>query len=788
MFSGDLILNIQSSKANLINANTLFLQRTPILFAWLVFAFAASWGLSTLSIDADYRSLFSPDDPVVISDQKMVDTYLPSDTAIILLAPKDKNALSPISLQQQLEMTEAAWLLPFSARVDSMANFQHIFSEGDDLEVKNLIGEPESIHGEKLDALRKLIKDDTDMYGRLLSKDDSVSAIVISFRLPENSFENITKVGLATYALRDHFLEQYPDTNLHLTGMMLGNFEMMNMTLGDISTLMPTMAAVIMVMLILLFRSFYAMLLTMTVILISVASTIGLQAWVGAPLTGPSGAAPIIILTIAVADCVHILASFFQEYNDGASKRDAITSSIQINAMPVIITSVTTGIGFLSMNFSEVPPFHVLGNDVALGALIACVASLTLMPLLVDVLPIKRQKFRNKNGKESSIAPLAQHILKHRIIYFVGTSLFALTLGSFAQKNVVNDQLVKYYGETVPFRIDTDFATEKLSGLSDLSISLKSPYEKGVFDPRYLQGVNQFETWLKKHPQIVQTQTIATTFKSLNKAMHGNDDAYYKLPEEADLIAQYFLLYEMSLPYGLSATSQISFNKQESKIFLNLKEQSTHSMLDFENEIKQYLKTHLPEYQYTSSSIGLLFSHIGVSNAKSMLVGTFIALLLMSLVIGLALKSVKLGFVSLLTNLIPPALAFGVWGIISGEVGLSISVAIGMTLGIVVDNTVHLLAKYQLAQKEGYALEKSIIYAYSKVGAALLICNGVLVAGFMILAQSQFKLNSDMGLFTSITFVMALTIVFIMLPPVLYWMDKFRKVEASEPNLVISKT
>ncbi len=183
-----------------------------------------------------------------------------------------------------------------------------------------------------------------------------------------------------------------------------------------------------------------------------------------------------------------------------------------------------------------------------------------------------------------------------------------------------------------------------------------------------------------------------------------------------------------------------------------------------------------------------MFSHIGERNIKSMLLGTTVALILISMILVIALRSLKIGLLSLVPNLIPAALAFGVWGIFVGQVGLALSVVTGMTLGIVVDDTVHFLSKYLRARREkGLDAPDAVRYAFNTVGLALVVTSLVLVAGFGVLAFSAFVLNSQMAIMTAVTILFAIVADFLLLPPLLMALDREpghadRAVAAGEMN------
>ena len=229
----------------------------------------------------------------------------------------------------------------------------------------------------------------------------------------------------------------------------------------------------------------------------------------------------------------------------------------------------------------------------------------------------------------------------------------------------------------------------------------------------------------------------------------------------------------MSLPYGLDLNNQINIDKSATRMTVMLRNMTTNSVLALEQRAQEWLHDNMPANLHaTGASPTIMFSHIGERNIRSMLLGTTVALVLISIVLVVALRSVKIGLLSLVPNLIPAALAFGVWGIAVGQVGLALSVVTGMTLGIVVDDTVHFLSKYLRARREkGLDAEDAVRYAFSTVGLALVVTSIVLIAGFMVLTFSAFILNSNMALMTAVTILFALVADFLLLPPLLMAVD-----------------
>jgi predicted RND superfamily exporter protein len=261
--------------------------------------------------------------------------------------------------------------------------------------------------------------------------------------------------------------------------------------------------------------------------------------------------------------------------------------------------------------------------------------------------------------------------------------------------------------------------------------------------------------------------------KRLNKNMHGDDSGYYRLPDARDLAAQYLLLYEMSLPYGLDLNNQINVDKSASRVTVTIENLSSAEIRELSERGERWLRTNAPEPMHSlGSGPMVMFAYISGINIKSMLLGSVLALVLISVLMIFALRSVKLGLISFVPNLIPAAAAFGIWGMTVGSVNLGLSIVIGMTMGIVVDDSIHFLAKYRRAREEkNLDAPDAVRYAFSTVGRALVVTSAILAIGFGILATSAFDLNASMGRMTAMTIALALLVDFLFLPPLLMALD-----------------
>lgn len=743
-----------------------------VLLFGLILILLVGAGAKNLVFKSDYRVFFSDQNPQLTAFERMQKVYSKSDNVAFVITPKSGPLFTPERLAAIHQLTTQSWQIPYSNRVDSITNFQHTYAEQDDLIVADLVLDPDTLDNAQMERLQSIAVAEPLLRNKLISQDGQVTVVNITVQLPGiKPVQEVPEVITQVRKIRDQFISDHPDLQVYLSGMVVMNNSFAEASQNDGKTLIPIMFGVIILTMILLLKTISGTLATVAIILFSIIGTLGLAGWSGFYLTGPSASAPTMVMTLAVADCVHILTSFFYELRHGAEKRAALQTSLRVNFRPIFLTSATTAIGFLSMNFSDSPPFRDLGNMVAVGVMLAFIFSITLFPALLMLLPIKIKP--RPEGKNELMETLSHFVINQRRWLLPGMSLLMLAIVFFLPLNKLNDDFVKYFDERVPFRQATDFMQHHLSGLTSMEISIAAGGSGAISEPDYLNTLEAFSQWLRQQPETDHVNTLTDTLKRLNKNMHGDDPEFYRIPASRELAAQYLLLFEMSLPYGLDLNNQLNVDKSSTRIIGTFKNITSNEQIALEQRLYDWFAEHAPQYQVSIASPSLMFSHIGQRNINSMLVGIALALVLISLLLGLALRSTRYGLISLVPNIAPAAMGFGIWFWIDGQVGLALSVVAGMTLGIVVDDTVHFLSKYRHARLDKHLdTTAAVHYAFASVGRALWITTLVLVAGFMVLAQSSFRVNADMGLLTALTILIALIVDFLFLPPLLMRLDR----------------
>lgn len=736
----------------------------------LLVAIAATVGMHRLKNNPDNRVFFGENNPQLLTLEALESTYTKTDNIFIALAPEDGNVFTPVVLQAVAGITEQSWQIPHSSRVDSITNYQHTRSEEDDLLVTELVEDPDNLTDAIASEIKKVALSKSFLVNRLISHDATVTGINITILKPDGDQQALYEIVSAAKSMVSDYEASYPQIDFYTTGGTLFDVAFADLPAQENAVLVPLMFGLILFIVGIALRTVWATVSVMILIALSVSSAMGLSGWAGAVLNAGTTGAPVIIPTLAVAHCVHLLVTIRQKMAVGFNQRDAIVEAMRVNVAPIFITSMTTAIGFLSLNFSDAPPFRLLGNIVATGVMVSFVLAVTLLPAFLAMV-----KLKPRDGPffvQNVMSRLSNFVVRFQKPLLWGLSGLVIILAFGSTKIVLDDNFIKYFSDKFEIRRHTDFIEQRLTGLNAIEYSIPAKDEGGISDPEYLTGVDNFVSWLLTQPKVTNVGAISDTIKDLNQSMHGDDPAYHRVPESRELAAQYLLLFEMSLPYGLDLNNTIDISKSQSRVIVLLQDASSEDMRVLNARAENWLQENSPALFTHGSGLSMAFAYVSERNIRSMLFGSLIALVSISFILIIALRSLKLGLISLIPNLVPAAMALGIWGYLVGEVGLSVAIVVAVTLGIVVDDTVHFLSKYLRARRErGLSAEQAIEETFQTVGVALWITSAALIAGFGVLYLSGFKVNAEMGILSAVTIAIALLADYFLLPPILLKLD-----------------
>ena len=434
--------------------------------------------------------------------------------------------------------------------MDSLTNYNRTWAEDDELIVEPLVGEAALLSDDELARIEAFALAEPELAGRLVSRDGRVGALAISFATPENQDAMVSDVPDFLNGVLDDARASYPSLAFHMTGDVILNRAVSDALEEGLQSTLPLCFALVLAATAIMLRSLFGVAVIVVMILFGIFTTMGIAGWAGMVLSPLTAAVPAVIMVLAVAHSVHVVTTVLLGMGQGLDRRAAVARSLRVNAWPVFLASATTMIGFLSLNSSDSPPIRVLGNLSAVGMLTVYACSMTLLPALLSVLPLRSRLVASK-GSSFFERFGAAVVERRKLVLWASLALCALLIAGIP-RNEFSDDWTKQFDERYQFRRDSDFIGENLTGLNAMEFSLASGAEGGITDPEYMRKVEAFADWARAQPEVTHVRAFADIMKRLNKNLHGDDLTYHRLPDSAELAAQYLLLYESR--FRLAAT------------------------------------------------------------------------------------------------------------------------------------------------------------------------------------------------------------------------------------------
>ncbi len=764
-----------------------FLSQWIVAHPWrsmvlsLIVVLGFSTGSAGFIYSLDHRAFFGAENPQLKAFEKLQEDYSKTDAIVIALAPHTGGVFTPEFLAVVKNLTDASWKIPYSQRVESLTNFQHITVDGDEISTQDLVVSPHSLSKEDIADIKKTALNEPFLIHSLVNPEGNVTGVRITLNMPAKQPQ--VEIPLVVEAIRHMAYDvqkAHPDINVHLVGQTIANKAYPEESQADFTRVWPWFLLTMMLMLVYLFRSFKAMLVTLVACILAVMAGTGFVGFFKLVINDGVIVSPIMILSMAFADGIHIVVNWIQAIHTGKDKRAAMVDSLRANMGAMTVTSLMTAVGFLTLHFNDSPPFQAIGYIVSAGVIFALFLTLFFTAPLLILLPGKPPQKISPLMREDSplISRFADFVIHNHKAIMVVMAVFSISLMAFIPRNQVNDDIVKYYTPDTTFRKDMEFVNAHLTGIGELNYSLPAGGADQIADPAYLQKVEAYSEWLKQQHGVTQVNSIVDIVKRVNQVMHNNDPAFYRIPNNREEIAQYLLQYELSLPFGMDLNYLIRFDRSESRVRVSVGTSSGQKIIAIDNAAQAWLVNNTPEAMHVrGSSLSLMFANIGERSINNMFGGMLGSLLAESLFVMLAFGAFRLGFASFIGNIVPIGMAFGAWGILNGNIDVGLTVVLGISFSVVVDDTIHFISKYERARSMAMSTEDAIRYAFSHVGFALLATTLVLGLGYAWLANSAIQITVNTAIVTTTTIALALMTDLLLLPALFLMLDK-RKMSA----------
>ena len=667
-----------------------------------------------------------------------------------------------------VKLTEELWHVPYVTRVDSVSNFQNMYADGEDVVVTNLIPKKGPYSQSFLSESEKNAYLEPSIKDRMLSKDGYVTAIYLQMSIPKKD-NAISQVSEHMHEIQKRISVENPDINIRLGGLVMLNAAFDHYARADMATIFPLMIVIIIVLMMLLFKSPLMTIALFVTMNIAVAATMGVAGYLGIQLSPHSSIAPQIMLSVAIAMGVHVAMSFLRYMHQHKDKALGVKSALQQNFLPLSFTSITTSIGFFSMLLSDVPPLRHLGIMCGIGMLLCFIAAIVFLPSMLMLMPFKiKQTTSVANADKHWTVALGNFVLKNRFPILLVSMVTLMPLVYGLSKLEINDHPVQLFSKKTTFRQDADFIDNNLAGTTTIQFSLESGKSGGINDPEYLRSVEKFKLHLLQDPMVNQVTVLSDTIKRVNKSLNDNKEDYYTIPDNRDNIAQYLLFYEMNLPFGLELNNEINIDKSAVRLVAIIKSSPSKDILAFLSRTNKWLNSEISTFTTKGVSVLVMFSYMAERLSVNMFSTAGMAMLLIAFILIIALRDIKLGLLSLIPNLLPIFIVFGIWSLFGRTLDFTSSLIFSMTLGVVVDDTVHFMNKFrQSIYEDRQSVHDALISTFRGVGSAMLYSTIILACGFMIFVTSNFHMNVILGLLTALTFIVAVILDLLLLPVIL---------------------
>ncbi|MDA8793996.1 MMPL family transporter, partial [Bacteriovoracaceae bacterium] len=546
---------------------------------------------------------------------------------------------------------------------------------------------------------------------------------------------------------------------------------------SDLGIFLPLCYLIFTIFLIILYRSKLGVIGPWIIISTSITMMIGFLGYLGFKINSMSSAAPTILLTVAIADSIHVLSSYYYSFKQGLSNYESALYSLRKNFYPTLLTSITTSIGFISFFGAKVQPVAELGALVCAGVMVAWLNTyLFLGPVLISLKGVKKldlfkidieDKLNQTNPTFkidlSRITPVIK--LHSNKILILSTVLF---LGGlfYATKLEVNMNPFEQFREEHPMVVNNNFVESHIGGTTNLEFMINTPPGTSVFEPEFVKKVEKFEQFLLGKDYVFSTTSLLDVLRNTHQKLNGGDESEYRLIYDREGLAQEYLFYTMGLPAGKELNNLISIGEDSFRLVARWNVHHSKDALIKKKELENYGKSLGLDLILTGKMP--LFHDLTPYVVSTFFESFLLAFTLITVLLILILGSVRIGLMALIPNIFPLSLGAALIHLTGRDVNMTISIIASVVIGIAVDDTIHFLFEYRRFERKGLGVEEILNKVFKQTGPALLYTTMMISSGFLVLWFGQYRPNRDFGLFVSLLLIFALYADFFILPAI-FW-------------------
>ena len=739
------------------------ITKHPLLFLIAALIFAAPFIAFLPSVktvnNVDYFTL--TDDPDVEFYDQFKEVFGNDEFFIIAFEKDDIFTSKNLTLLQKI--TDELEDIDDIREVKSLANVDDTIGGPDYFEVRKFLEDiPED--KDELEKIKNQAINNPLFVKNLISPNARTAAIVISTydRPDDESYRKrlITRCR--------EVLNKYSNKadKFYLAGWTTTNLSLSQYMKKDIATFIPITYLLIALAVFFFFRNIRLTILAVANISMCMGSTMGLFAITGITLNNVTTIVPPLVMALALCDTVHIFSHMEKRVlSQFPDKRKALASVLNKVVTPCFLTTITTAIGFLSLAISEIPPIKEFAYIASAGMVFEFIFSFFFLPpLILFFAPEKIYKdYAKQRTMTSFLGKINNFVQKQYKSIALLSLVIILSACWFTSKISVETNLLDYFKKKSPVRTSIDFVEKKLSGVGTLDISFKAQHEDAFKIPANLIIIDNIQQHIKTINGVDKTISFVDFIKDMNESFHDEDNNFYTIPESRELIAQYLLLYDSD-----ETEDFINELYDQARISIRISEHSTAEQEKIINEIKQYL-SNMDDSGIDIRITGRALQDVNTIDAlvKGQVYSLSLAAGIIGIIMFIVLKSFAIGCLSLIPNLIPIILNFGIMGIAGIPLNTATALIAAVALGIAVDDTIHFLTEYKEKRTEGFSISESVKTVIFLKGRAILSSSLILCIGFGVLVLSRFVPTINFGMLSAIIMITAVIGDLVVLPSII---------------------
>ncbi len=715
------------------------IPNTSILVLVLIGLVISLYGLTGLRANADYRVYFDPEDTLLQKDRALGQQYSQTDSLLLILEAKKGSLLEPELLAIYPSLETHFYNIEYVERIRSF--FQFLQNDNTFEFEQEILDEKESDEN----SLLRLRNHPRAV--NLITADGRFGLLEIGVALPGINTAKEVKQFMADVeiVLNEQFISNESSVAVHYSGTLALNEAYIDVVRHDLKRFVPCLLFIFLFCLFLFFRSWRISFLLIGISFLTALATFGLVGWLGWELAAINAFTPIIIMSLNIATAMHIVVNYFRFVAEGNLRIDAMRKSISYNLAALTLSKITTALGFLLLLFSPSPPVQVVGYAVAIGMLISYLLVLTLLRIILPMVPLSIKQAKN-SVERFSLGRLGQQTLKHsNNIIILSAGLFIISLVALQQLQI-NDNVYEYFPEEHRFRQGTQIIDSQFDGSIRLFYSIDSGKNFGVLEPEYVNKFSAFTNWLRKQEIVARV-----------------DDVFSQAAKKGIELEKRQSFLELNSPDMLGLEQELTENYSATKVSVFLKSVTAKDIISFDKKVRAWLELNMSPYDY-NGGVGpdLLFARLGERNAKSMFFSLILALSFIALITGILIRSCSAAFIGLFCNLFPVIIVFALWSLVGGYISLGSAMVMGMIMGIIVDDTLHMLLKFPRSKEKSNT--SSILVLFDKVGPAIVITSITLAAGLFVGIFSGFRPIYELSVLSLSIILIAMLADLLLLP------------------------